>query len=63
MVPLSRKYRSRTARLARRGVAGAASQKRHDSNHEETGKGDPLWGLKTAFGVWPNHGGFEAISW
>ena len=30
--------------MARRGVVGAASQNRHDSNHEETGKGDPFWG-------------------
>ena len=49
--------------LARRGVVGAASQNRHDSNHEETGKGDPLWGLNSSVLVWPNHGGSEAISW
>ena len=33
--------------MARRGVVGAASQNRHDSNHEETGKGDPFWGWET----------------
>ena len=49
--------------MARRGVVGAASQNRHDSNHEETGKGDPLWGLNSAVGVRPNHGGSGAISW
>ena len=25
-------------------------------------KGDPFWGLKPLVGVWPNHGGFEALS-
>ena len=39
-------------------VVGAASQNRHDSNHEETGKGDPLWGSKAALPVRPIHGGF-----
>ena len=29
--------------MARRSAVGAGSQNRHDSNHEETGKGDPLW--------------------
>ena len=32
--------------LARRGVVGAASQKRRELNHGRTGKVDPLWGLK-----------------
>ena len=26
-------------------------------------KRDPLWGRSTGWPVWPNHGGFEAISW
>ena len=44
--------------LARRNVVGAASQIYRESNHGETEKGGPLWGLKAALLVWPNHGGF-----
>ena len=38
-------------------VLGAASQNRHDSNHKETGKGDPFWkwepgGAQTAKSRW-----------
>ncbi len=49
--------------MARRSAVGQASQFRHESNHGETGKGGPLWGLKSARTVWPNHGVFGAISW
>ena len=47
------------ARLnARRSVVGAPTQFHHELNHGETGKGDPLCGLKAPFTVWPIHGGF-----
>ena len=49
--------------MARRSVVGAASQNRRESNHGETRNGDPFWGLKAPLSIWPNHGGFEAISW
>ena len=48
--------------LARRNVVGAASQIYRESNHGETEKGGPLWGLKAVMLVWPNHGVFEALS-
>ena len=48
--------------LARRNVVGSASQIYRESNHGETEKGGPLWGLKAAVLVWPNHGVFESIS-
>ena len=49
-------------RMGRRGTLGSESQIRRESNHGETGKGAPLWGLNAADAIWPNHGSFEAIS-
>ena len=49
--------------MAQRGVVGAVPQNRRELNHGETGKGDPFWGWKPVVGVWPDHGGFDAISW
>ena len=37
---------------------GAEPQNYRESNHGETGKGDPFWGLKSRLCVWANHGGF-----
>ena len=37
---------------------GAASQNHRESNHGETGKGNPIRGLKAKSVKWPNHGGF-----
>ena len=48
--------------LARRSVVGAASQIHRESNHGETRKGGPLWGLKARLTVWQNHCGSEAVS-
>ena len=46
-------------RMARRSIVAAASQNHRESNHGETRKGDPFWGLKWPWPVWPNHGGFH----
>ena len=48
--------------LARHSADGAATQNHRESNHGETGKGDPCWDWKAAVLARPNHGGFEAIS-
>ena len=50
-------------RMGRRGSLGPESQIHRESNHGETGKGGPLWGLNAESVKWPNHGSFEAISW
>ena len=49
--------------LGRRAALGAEPQNHRESNHGETKTGNPFWGLNAAKLVWPNHGGFEALSW
>ena len=44
--------------MVRRSAVGAASQIHRESNHGETGNGDPLWGLKPAVLARPNHGNY-----
>ena len=48
---------------AQRGVVGAAPQNRRESNHNETGKGDTLWGLNARWQATVNwlqyHGSLE----
>ena len=44
--------------MARRSAVGAATQIHHELNRGETGKGDPLWGLKPALLETAIHGGF-----
>ena len=57
--------------MARRSVVGAAPQIRRESNHGETGKGDPFWGLNARWlatvnwlqydgSLEPNHGSFKS---
>ena len=43
--------------MARRRVAGSASQNHRELIHGETENGDPLWGLNAVMPVRPIHGG------
>ena len=49
--------------LAGRSAVGTTSQFRRDSNHGRTRKSELHGGLNSAVLVWPNHGGFAALSW
>ena len=44
--------------VARRSAVGATTKILHELNHGETGKGDPLWGLKPALLETAIHRGF-----
>ena len=47
--------------LAGRSAVGTTSQFRRDSNHGRTRKSELRGGLNSAWLVWPNRGGSEAI--